>query len=155
MSTAEAIFALVTEIQKFSAELAKVTAAVEKQTEALHEDAKARHEESAAFEALFKSINYPRANTIPNQPPPQDPNTGPLRPRDTAPNQASIATSGPWKENKYGHWIFANVNEPLRDILRAAPDHTVILNGMKYKLSGSAQEPEKFINRNPVGGKTK
>lgn len=153
MSSAEAIFALVAVIEKHSAELSKVTIALENQTEALHEEARTQREMCSAFEAVFKSITYQRAN-IPPQKPPDDPNKGPLRPIESTPSRASIATSGPWKENQYGHWIFANENQELRDSLRAAPDHTLVLNGMKYKLSGNSSEPEKFINRNPLRGKS-
>jgi hypothetical protein len=138
MSSADATFAVATAIDKHRE-------AVEKQTKAFEGFAKALNE-------TVLSVNFQRANTIPKQTSPQDANAGSLRPRDTTPTQASAATSGPWKENRYGEWIFSNANEPLRDTLRAAPDHTVILNGMKYKLSGSPQEPEKFINRQPVAG---
>jgi len=142
--------AVLEEWRKNTAELKRATDLVENNLPRLAEL-------SSIVESLREivlSLNFQKANTIPKQTPPQDPNTGSLRPRDTTPSQASAATSGPWKENRYGEWIFANDNQPLRDTLRAAPDHTVILNGMKYKLSGSPQEPEKFINRSPVGPKT-
>jgi hypothetical protein len=140
MSSADALFDVVTEMRKSTAELAKGRETVEKlvkAVEALREP----------LDQMVLSLNFQKANTIPKQ---QDANTGPLRPVDTTPSQTSSVTTGPWKANKYGEWIFANANEPLRDTLRASPDHTVILNGMKYKLSGSAQEPDKFINRQPV-----
>jgi hypothetical protein len=95
---------------------------------------------------IVLSLNFQKANTIPKQTPPQDANTGPLRPRDTTPDNRAMN----WrlfKSGTPGGWIESTENLPLRDTLLAAKNKTVVLEGYTYRLSGDG---DRWIQRFPA-----
>lgn len=59
----------------------------------------------------------------------------------------------PFPDNKPGHWIFSNEAPTLKQFLLTQTNKTIELDGWKYRLSGKAENLDKFIQRFPASKK--